>query len=410
MTDATVTPLARFPLFTSMGFPVLLANQPVALGAQPEYLTFLPHPDGQGDVTWQGGEFGLTAPDGANVTNVAVTVTYRVSSVTAYPEITAQLYANSSPVGSPASFTPVQTQAPVTGIITVRTGISAAHLSTLAVQVTFHSAQAGLGYVYHAYATADYSFADAVGTITVAGNAAIAAPVVSVHPPGMYLRSAGTLAQTLSPAFGAITIPDDLLLGWTFSNSSSGTFETTCSNPAWQLLGHAGGAFGWRGLWCKPLCGSHEAAPVFSSSGASEVMSQLLEFTGCKLIPDQAGTNTTAGSNFSVSASASDTASGDFIAGILTWAGSNLTPVLAGVSGADSSGAALPLNTISNGTTTGELPYVFAWGQATPPAGPGADSITASLPVFDAGSGIIASFVADRFPPPPAYAAAMSSG
>ena len=118
MAGATVAPLARFPLFISMGYPAVLAGG-LTLGIQPGYMSYLPYPDGWTDTTWQGNLFGLSAPDGANVTNIAVTVTYRVSAISAYDLILAQVYAGGDPVGTPASFTPSST--PATGTVTVTT-------------------------------------------------------------------------------------------------------------------------------------------------------------------------------------------------------------------------------------------------------------------------------------------------
>ena len=93
----------------------------------------------------------------------------------------------------------------------------------------------------------------------------------------------------------------------------------------------------------------------------------------------------------------------------IIWAGANLTPATIGVTGADSSGAALPAGVISNAATTGQLPAVIFWGQASPPAGPGTDAITGTLNVFAAGGGVVASFFAVQNIPPVIYAASMSS-
>ena len=405
MAGVTVSPLARFPLFTSMTPPSILAGG-LKLGTQPTYLTYMPYPDGQGDVTWQGAEFGLSAPAGANVTLIQVSVTHRVSNTTAYPLVTAQLYAGGVPVGSPVSLTPSITL--ITETITYTAGIPPANLSTLAVQVKFHSAAMGLAYVHQAYATANYSFANSVGIITVAGTTTVANPELTVSYPTAYLLAAGTPVATLSPSFGKPTTAGSLLIAWTFSNSGSATFDTTCSDPEWTLIGTSGGAFSWRAMWYKNNCFAHEVAPVFTST-ATFPMSQLAEFANARGL-DQHGTfPSPASSDFTLTASSQDTKSGDLVVACLIWAGANFTPATIGVTGADSSGAALDQGLISNAATTGQLPAAIFWGQASPPAGPGVDTINGTLNLFDAGGGIIASFFAVQNIPPVVYAASMSS-
>ncbi len=404
MAGATVTPLARFPLFTSFTFPSVLAGG-ITLGTQPTYITYAPYPDGQGDVIWQGAEFGMSAPDGANVTLVEISVTHRVSNTAAYPSVTAQVYAGGSPVGSPKSFTPSITL--ITETITVTSGITASALSSLAVQLTFHSAAMGLAYVHQAYATANYSFADAVGIITVAGATSVASPALTVSYPTARLVAAGVSVTSLSPSFGKPTTAGSLLIAWTFSNSGSATFDTTCSNPQWTLIGTSGGAFGWRAMWYKNNCYAHEAAPVFSSA-ATFPMSQLAEFANARGL-DQYGTLASPSqSNFTLTANASDTKSGDLIVACLIWGGANMTPATIGATGVDSGGNGLGA-VITNAATTGQLPAAIFWGQASPPAGPGVDTINGTLNIFDAGGGVVASFFAVQNIPPVIYAASMSS-
>ena len=405
MAGATVSPLTRFPLFTTFTFPQITAGG-MQLGTQPTYLTYAPYPDGQGDVIWQGAEFGLTAPAGANVTLVQVSVTHRVSNTATYPLVTAQLYAGGVPVGSPAAFTPSTTL--ITETITYTGGIPPANLSTLAVQLKFHSVAMGLAYVHQAYATANYSFANAVGIITVAGTTTVANPKLAVTYPTAYLLAAGAAVQTLTPSFGKPTTAGSLLIAWTFSNSGSATFDTTCSNPNWILIGTSGGAFGWRAMWYRNNCLAHEVPPVFTST-ATFPASQLAEFVNARGL-DQSGTiPTPATPNFALTASAPDTKSGDLVVASVIWAGANLTPATIGVTGADSSGAPLDQGLISNATTTGQLPAAIFWGQASAPAGPGVDTISGTLNVFAAGGGVVASFFAVQNVPPVIYAASMSS-
>ena len=405
MAGATVSPLARFPLFTSMGFPSILAGG-MYLGTQPTYLTYMPYPDGQGDVIWQGNQFGMTAPAGANVTLIQVNITHRVSNTAAYPSVTAQLYAGGLAIGNAQNLTPSINL--ITETVTYTGGIPPANLSSLAVQVKFHSAAMGLAYVHQAYATANYSFANSVGIITVTGTTTVADPQLTVHYPAARMIAAGPAVLSLSPSFGQPTTAGSLLVAYTFSNSGSATFDTTCNDPKWTLIGTSGGAFGWRGMWYKNNCFAHEVAPIFTST-ATFPQSQLAEFANARGL-DQYGTVTSPSqSNFTLTANAPDTFSGDLIVACLIWAGANMTPATIGVTGVDSGGNGCGGGVITNATTTGQLPSAIFWGQASPPAGPGVDTINGTLNIFDAGGGVVASFFAVQNIPPPVYAASMSS-
>ena len=96
----TVTPVARFPCIASFDFPVVTAST-LELGAQTGLQTYMPYPDAMGDVTWQGAQFGLSAPAGANITDVQITVTHRISNALAFDQVTAQVWAGDVPVGAP---------------------------------------------------------------------------------------------------------------------------------------------------------------------------------------------------------------------------------------------------------------------------------------------------------------------
>ena len=405
MAGATVAPLARFPLFTTFTKPVILAGG-MYLGTQPTYLTYAPYPDGQGDVIWQGNEFGMSAPAGANVTLIQVSITHRVSNTATYPLITAQLYAGGSPIaGAVETLTPSLSL--ITETITYTGGIPPANLSSLAVQVKFHSMGMGLAYVHQVYATANYSFADSAGTITIAGVTSVPEPALTVSYPYAYLLSAGSSVLSLSPSFGKTTTAGSLLIAWTFSNSGSATFDTTCSNSNWTLIGTSGGAFGWRAMWYRNNCNANEAAPVFSSPSTFP-MSQLAEFANARGLDQYGVLASPSQSDFTLTASSSDTKSGDLVVGSLIWGGANMTPATIGASGTDSGGNSFG-NLITNAATTGQLPAAIFWAQASPPAGPGVDTINGTLNVFAAGGGIIASFFAVQNVPPVIYAASMSS-
>lgn len=407
MAGVTISPLTRFPLSCNMGIPVIHANQPFILPSQPAYITYMPYPDGQGDIIWQGAEFGLTAPANSNVTLIQVNVTHRVSNVTTYPLITAQLYAGGVPIGASRSLTPSISL--ITETLTYTGGIPPANLSSLALQVKFHSVAMGLAYVHQAYATANYSFANAVGVITVAGASSVPAPQLTVHYPVASLVAAGAAVQSLSPSFGKPVTAGSLLIAWTFSNSGSATFDTTCNSPSWILIGTSGGAFGWRAMWYRSNCSANEAAPVFSSVNTFPA-SQLAEFRNARGLDQYGAIASPSQSDFALTSSAPDTCSGDLVVGSLIWAGANLTPVTLGATGIDSGGGVISGGFISNAATTGQLPAGIFWGQANPPAGPGVDTINGTLNnVFAAGGGIVASFFAVQNIPPVIYAASMSS-
>lgn len=109
---------------------------------------YMPYGSGQGDIIWQGGEFGLVL---ANPTSAEVLVTHRVSDPAAFSSVTARLYVGSIPVGTPAQFRTSMTY--VTDSVTAYTGINSGNLSALTVRVTWHQVAPGLAYVQHSYAT-----------------------------------------------------------------------------------------------------------------------------------------------------------------------------------------------------------------------------------------------------------------
>jgi hypothetical protein len=110
---------------------------------------YMPYPSGQGDLIWQGGEFGLVL---SGASSAIVSVTHRVSDPNAFSSITARLYIGSIPVGAPAQFRRSMTY--VTDSVTAHTGINADNLPLLSVRVTWHQVAPGLAYVQHSYATA----------------------------------------------------------------------------------------------------------------------------------------------------------------------------------------------------------------------------------------------------------------
>lgn len=380
---------------SSSAFPRPSVNAgTIALGARSAGLPYLPYPAAQGELTWQGGKFGLTAPTSggltANVWQIVIRVGHFVSDPGAFTGVTAQVWdANSSSVIATQALT--LSSSLITETITTRNAYTASHVPDLSLRLTWHQTGVGYASVQHAAAEVSYSYSDSAGMITVAGFAATGTPAISVAPlPPVSLISAGAVAASLSPSFGRPTTAGDLLIAWVFTNSGSGTFSTTCSNPSWTLAGSAGAAFGWESLWYKINCGGNETAPTFSDSGTSQPLSELLEFSPVTAL-DRVGSGHGT-PNATYTAAGPDTVSGDLIFGFATWNGSNTGPAVIGLSGTDSSGAVLSLSTADNHASTGTQFWVTGWGQASAPAGPGADTMSATLGFFAGGGGLMASF------------------
>jgi hypothetical protein len=360
---------------------------------------YMQHPYGQGDVTWNGAQFGMPAPggSGAQVQRITVTVTHNVSDPASFSAATAQILAGATPVGSPATLSLSAT--PVSDTFKITTGYTAAQLPNLAVQLNYHAIAPSLANVVSVYAQASYSYPAAVTPFTTAPRAVMPAPAVSVGLPPVTLASLGAQVFSLAPAFGRPTAAGNLLIGWAYSNSGSSSFDTTCSDPAWTLGGYAGAAFGWTSFWYKTNCGAAEVAPSFSS-GASQPMSQLAEFTCTKGVLDQV-TATTGSQSYTATAAAADTRSGDLVVALFTWGGANNGPATIGMTGTDSSGAALPLTLYSNASTTGTQFWALGWGQAGQPFGPHTDTASSTLNLYATGQAIVASFSVSSPAPAP---------
>ena len=369
---------------------------------------YMVYPAGQGDLIWQGGVFGLSAPDSggltANVWQADVTVTHAVSDLAAFTQVTCQIYDTaSSTVIASAPFTLSATF--ITETFTWTGGYPAADVPDLAVRLVWHQAAVGYANVQHAYAEISWSYSDSAGMAVIDPGAVMDAPGVSVAVlPAVDLVAAGTVATTLTPAFGQATTAGHLLLAWVYSNGSSTSFSTACSDPSWTLAGHAGAQYGWESLWYKPDCGTAEAAPSFTDPGNSVPLSQLLEFSGVRALDQAAAGTGTPDATYT--APGPDTGSGDLIFAFCAWQGTNAGPAAVTMTGEDSSGAALPLNVaadtagISRGGGTFQF-WAAGWAQAGPVAGPGAATVTASLGVYAGGGGVMASF---RLLAPPQYA------
>ena len=378
---------------SAFGVPVLNASgiKPATFAGQ----AYMVYPAGENDLIWQGSVFGLSAPSSggltANVWQVAVTVGHFCSQPSSFTSVTAQIYDTNTDtvIGSQAfTLSPVL----ITETITLTTGYTAADVPDLAVRMVWHQVAVGYANVQHAYAEISYSYSDSIGSAEITSTAAMGTPAVSVAPlPAVGLVSQGAAVLSFSPSFGKTTTAGDLLLAWVYSNSSSGTFGTTCLNPSWSLAGHAGAAFGWESLWYKLRCGHAETAPTFSDTGYSEPMSQLLEFSGVYALDQVAGNHST--TSVTYAASSPDMASGDLIFGFCAWNGSNMGPTTITLSGSDSSGAALALNVSDNASAGSTTQYwVTGWAQAAAPAGPDLDTMTARIGFFAGAGGVMASF------------------
>ena len=392
----TVTLLTRIPGRQSFGVPAV--SGPVTVTPPPFTCTsYMQHPYGQGDVTWQGSLFGFPAPAGApQVQRILVTVTHRVSDPAAFSGATAQMYDGSAPVGSAAPLTLSST--PVSDTFTVTTGYPAADLPSLAIRVNHHAVAPGLAYITSVYAEASYSYPSAITGFTIPPVASIPAPGLAVSNPHPRLIAEGAAVSALTPAFGQATTKGNLLIAWVFTTSTSASLTTTCSDPSWYLAGSGGSSGGWESLWYKPGCNTGETPPVFSDVSYGAALSQLQEFTNARLF-DQAG-SANGNTPLTFTAPGPDTASGDLIFAFCVYGGSNPGPVTITMTGTDSYGAALNLNLSSNESSTGTLFWATGWTQASTPAGPSQDTVTASISVFASGGGMVASFKPFQTQPP----------
>lgn len=403
MAGATVTLYTRIPGRQTFGIPSLSgASALITLGSPIACQTYMQHPYGQGDIIWQGNQFGMPAPggSGAQVQKIAVTVTHNVSDPASFSGATAQVLAGASPVGSAAPLTLSAT--PVSDTFKVTTGYAAAQLPNLAVQIDYHATAPSLANVVGVYASASYSFPSAVTGFTIPPVVSMPATAPQVTLPGPpRLVRLGAQAASLTPAFGQPTTAGDLLIGWAYSNSSSSSFNTTCNDPTWRLAAFSGAAFGWTSLWYKTNCRRAETAPQFSS-GASQPMSQLAEFTAPGAALDQA-TAITGSQSYTITAASPDSKSGDLVVILYTWGGSNAGPTAIGMTGADSSGTVLPLALYNNASSTGTQFWALAWGQASAGFGPQADTASATMGLFATGQAIVASFTLSGTSPAPPF-------
>jgi hypothetical protein len=392
----------------SYNAPVINASS-ITLGAVTAASAYMVFPAGEGDLTWQGGVFGLSAPAAggltANVWQVAVTVSHFCSDPSSFSSVTAQIYdTNTSTVVASKAFTLSATL--ITETVTMTSGYPAADVPDLAVQLTWHQIAVGYASVAHAYGEVSYSYSNSIGSLTVDPVASIGATTPTVIPlPKVSLVSAGSATSSLSPSFGQPTTGGDLLIAWIYANSS--TFDISTAAAGWLLAGHAGSSFDWVSLWYKPDCSASESPPVFTSGSASTALSGLMEFSGARFL-DQAGGLTGSTSVLTITAAGPDTASGDLVVAFAVWGGGTGSATVT-MTGKDSYGAAMSLSVLDNAASMASMYWATGWGQASAPAGPGMDAISTGFGVTGGGGGgMVASFKAlatanltSPFPPAP---------
>lgn len=207
------------------------------------------------------------------------------------------------------------------------------------------------------------------------------------------LVAEGPVASSLSPSFGASAKAGDLLVAYLSDNSSSSTDPFGTTAAGWQEAAVSGGPYYWTSIWYKANSGAGEAAPVFTSAGASVESSMLAEFsnvaTSSPLDRTGSGSGTSAET---ATASAADSVAGDLILSGTVWNSSNPGPTSISTTISDSSGSNVTANPTNDASTTGAWFYDFAYAVAGSTLGTHADSATSTLGVYSDGAAVLASF------------------
>lgn len=212
---------------------------------------------------------------------------------------------------------------------------------------------------------------------------------------GYALVSAGAVASSLSPSFGASTAAGNLLVAWLYANSGAATDPFTVSGvTGWAEVGAENGPYGsmWTGLWYKADCGSGETAPSFAATGSPTVtFAMLAEFSGGATSSplDQSGVVNSGSGTVNPACGAADGQGGDLIVACLGWNGGASTTISNSMT--DGTGASVTVTAYSNGTSNSGQVYDFAWGVAGG-HGASADTATGTVNASNGGSGVIASF------------------
>lgn len=148
------------------------------------------------------------------------------------------------------------------------------------------------------------------GNIVLASfKAAVGSTIAKVGALGRLL--VGT-ATSVSPAFGQAPTAGNLLVAWV----SSGSSEPTTAQAGWVKLVSAQSNGQWCAIWYKPNAAGADAAPTFTCSPGSNLMSaQLGEFSGAPTASpsDQTGSTGFSSNPYQVTGGANDAAFGDLV-------------------------------------------------------------------------------------------------
>jgi len=142
-------------------------------------------------------------------------------------------------------------------------------------------------------------------------------PITRVGALGLLTRS---LTASVTSAFGQATTAGNLLVAWVTSNGTD--ISTVAAGWIKAASSYGDGNTAVAAIFYKPNCGAGEAAPTFTSGGASEMWAQLAEFNGPLTAPlDEIGARATTTlppgtrQSWSVPASPADQALGDLVVG-----------------------------------------------------------------------------------------------
>jgi hypothetical protein len=199
--------------------------------------------------------------------------------------------------------------------------------------------------------------------------------------------SAGTVVESGTPAFGQATVATHLLAAFINSNGT-----VTVTGAGWTAAALQGGV----SIYYKPNCSAGETAPTFTTGG-SEIIAQLLEFSGglTSSPADQSGTASTSSTQAPV-CTGNDSATKELILYAAYWDSANTGGTVDAISMTDGSGTAVTLSGSTGGAAYGVFStnqyYCFCWGIAGSGAVTTPDTASASVTVFSGGGSAIASF------------------
>lgn len=124
----------------------------------------------------------------------------------------------------------------------------------------------------------------------------------------------------LTPAFGQATTARSLLT-FCVQAGAAGSAAMTCNDGTWTKAVEIYAVNGRAVIWYKKNCGAGEAAPTFTSTGASSMHGVLAEWSGADLVAplDQTGTSTGVASPATVTASGIDGGPGRLVLCAYSW-------------------------------------------------------------------------------------------